>query len=177
MGLTDSIIETGVDKLVNLINLKGKLSSDDAAKEIGVSATVIMEWADFLEEEGIVKIEYKITTPYIVSSKITKKDLQEKAKEFSGKKEGFIRKAEVSISFLNREAGKLNKIKEEFDKIKKDLGFDINSIKKELEDLEKYEKLKIGLDKQIQKQKDTSMDKFESMTYQILMEKKNYEDI
>ena len=48
MGLTSSIIETGVDKLVNLVNRKGKIASEDAAKELGVSTTVVMEWVDFL---------------------------------------------------------------------------------------------------------------------------------
>ena len=55
MGLTSSIIETGVDKLVSLINAKGRVSSQDAAIQLGVSTIVIMEWADFLEEEGILK--------------------------------------------------------------------------------------------------------------------------
>ena len=53
MALAKSIIETGVDKLVNLVNTSGRISSLDAAKELGVSSAVIMEWADFLEEEGL----------------------------------------------------------------------------------------------------------------------------
>jgi len=123
MGLTDSIIETGVDKLVKLVNEKGKVSSFDAAKELGVSNTVVMEWADFLEEEGIISIEYKFTKQFLVPRKLGKKEVQEKAKEFSGKKDVFVRKAEVSLSFLDKEAAKLNSIKEEFDKIKKELGW------------------------------------------------------
>src|SRR3989338_3828677 len=148
MGLTDSIIETGVDKLVKLINEKGRISSFDAARELGVSNTVVMEWADFLEEEG-----------------------KEKAKEFSGKKDVFVRKAEVSLSFLDKEAAKLNSIKEEFDKIKKELGFDLGNVKNELEELEKYEHLKIDLNEQIENQKK------ESMTKQVLREKRRYDGI
>ena len=49
MEMTHSIIETGVDKLVNIINSRGRIASFDAAKELGVSNTVVMEWADFLE--------------------------------------------------------------------------------------------------------------------------------
>ena len=80
----DSVIETGVDKLVALVNKNGRISSYDAVKELGVSNTVVMEWADYLEEEGIISIEYKFTKPFLVARKIAKKDLQEKAKEFSG---------------------------------------------------------------------------------------------
>src|SRR3989338_7836244 len=115
MGLTDSIIETGVDKLVNLINEKGRISSFDAAKDLGVSNTVVMEWADFLEEEGIISIEYKFTKPFLIPRKLGKKEVQEKAKEFSGKKDVFVRKAEVSLSFLEKESGKLKTLKDEFD--------------------------------------------------------------
>ena len=112
MGIAGSIIETGVDKLVKLVNTKGRIAASDAAKELGVGMSVIMEWTDFLEEEGIINIEYKFTKPYLVARKIAKKDVQEKAKEFSGKKEVFIRKAEVSLSFINRESNKLKTLKE-----------------------------------------------------------------
>ncbi|MBI2208843.1 hypothetical protein HYU50_05090 [Candidatus Woesearchaeota archaeon] len=177
MGLMDSIIETGVDKLVKLVNEKGKISSFDAAKELGVSNTVVMEWADFLEEEGIISIEYKFTKPFLVPRKLGKKEIQEKAKEFSGKKDVFVRKAEVSLSFLENEAAKLNSIKEEFDNIKKELGFDLGNVRNELEELEKYERLKIELDKQIENQKQVSMDKVGSMVKQVLREKRKYDDI
>jgi len=177
MGFAGSIIETGVDKLVNLVNTQKSVSSSDAAKLLGVGMTVIMEWADFLEEEGIISIEYKFTKPYLVARKITKKDMQEKANEFSGKKDVFIRKAEVSISFLNRESDKLKTLKGEFDKIKKDLGLDIGSIKSELEELQNYEQLKINLDKQIEQQKVTALDKLQEITKQIMNAKKKYQYI
>src|SRR3989344_7551776 len=177
MGLTDSIIETGVDKLVKLVNEKGRISSFDAAKELGVSNTVVMEWADFLEEEDIISIEYKFTKPFLVPRKLGKKELQEKAKEFSGKKDVFVRKAEVSLSFLDKEAAKLNSIKEEFDNIKKDLGFDLSNVKNELEELEKYEHLKIDMDKQIENQKKVSMGKIDSMMKLVSREKKRYDEL
>lgn len=177
MGIAGSIIETGVDKLVNLVNKKGKISAEDAAKELGVSPTVVMEWVDFLEEEGIIKTEYKFTKPFLVARKLAKKDIKEKAKEFTGKKEVFVRKAEVSLSFLDKESEKLKGLKEEFDKIKQDLGLDIGSIKDELEELKKYEQLKISLDKQIEEQKTSAIDNLQAMTNQILMERKKYQDM
>ncbi|MAH33153.1 hypothetical protein CL615_02060 [archaeon] len=177
MGLKNSVIETGVDKLVSLINAKGKIASYDAAKELGVSSTVVMEWADFLEEEGIINIEYKFTKPFLIARKLAKKDVQEKAKEFSGKKDIFVRKAEISLIFLDKEAEKLKKIKDEFDKIKKELGFDMGSVKNELEELDKYEQLKIGMDKQIENQRTSAMYKIEEMTRRVLRERKKYQYI
>ena len=177
MGLTSSIIETGVDKLVKLVNTAGRVSSYDAAKELGVSNTIIMEWADFLEEEGIIKIEYKFTKPFLVTRKLGKKEVEEKAKEFSGKKDVFVRKAEVSLSFLDRESEKLKGVKEEFEKIKKDLGFDLDDIKNELQELTKYEQLKIDLDKKIGEQKTSSIDKIQEMITQISRERQKYNSI
>jgi len=177
MPLTTSVIETGVDKLVNLVNLKEKISSADAAKELGVSTTVVMEWADFLEEEGIIKVEYKFTKPFLIARKLAKKDVQEKAKEFSGKKDVFVRKAEISLSFLERESEKLKSLKDEFDRIKKELGIDINSVKNELEELKNYEQLKLSLDKKIEEQKTLSMNKLQEITQQILREKKRHQDM
>ncbi|MCH8067004.1 MAG: hypothetical protein IIC69_00295 [Nanoarchaeota archaeon] len=177
MGLTSSIIETGVDKLVKLVNTAGRVSSYDAAKELGVSNTIIMEWADFLEEEGIIKVEYKFTKPFLVTRKLGKKEVEEKAKEFSGKKDVFVRKAEVSLSFLDRESEKLKGVKEEFEKIKKNLGFDLDDIKNELQELTKYEQLKIDLDKKIGEQKTSSIDKIQEMITQISRERQKYNSI
>ena len=177
MGNANSIIETGVDKLVNLINSKEKVAADEAAKELGVSTTVVMEWSDFLEEEGIINIEYKFTKPFLIARKTAKKDVQEKAKEFEGKKDVFIRKAEVSLNFLEKESVKLKSLKEEFEKIKKDLGIDIGGIKDELAELQKYEQLKIDLDKKVEEQKKSSMSKLQEITEQISKEKNKYQEI
>ncbi len=177
MALADTIIETGVDKLVKLINSKGILSAADAAKELGVSTVVVMEWADFLEEEGIINLEYKFTKPFLTARKLAKKDVQEKAKEFEGKKDVFVRKAEVSLSFLGKESEKLKSLKDEFDKIKKDLGFDINHVKDEMIELQRYEQLKIELDKRVDDQKNSSIGKLQEITEQITREKIKYDGL
>jgi len=174
MGIAGSIIETGVDKLVKLVNTKGKVAASDAANVLGVGTNVIMEWSDFLEEEGVINIEYKFARPFLVARKISKKNIEDKAKEFSGKKDVFIRKAEVSLVFLNKESDKLKILKEEFDKIKKIVGFDVGSIKNELEELKKYEQLKLNLDKQIEQQKVNALDKLGEITNQILRERERY---
>ncbi|MEK6949513.1 MAG: hypothetical protein AABX34_04775 [Nanoarchaeota archaeon] len=177
MELPNTIIETGVDKLVKIINSRGSVSSVDAAKELGVSPTVVMEWADFLEEEGIIGIEYKFTKPFLVTRKLAKKEVQEKAKEFEGKKDVFVRKAEVSLSFLEKVSSKLKTLKDEFEKIKKGLGFDIDKIKDDLIELQKYEQLKIELDKKVEEQKNASINKLQDITNQISMEKKKYDNM
>lgn len=153
MPAIGSVIETGVDKLVKLVNERARISMGDAAKELGVSLTVIEEWADFLEEESIISIEYKFTKPFLVERKLTKKEVAKKAKAFIGKKEIFVRKAEGTLTFLEKEAAKLRSVKTEFDKLKKEFGLEVESIRSDTEELEKYLQLKTDLNSQIQQQK------------------------
>tara|TARA_Y100000034_G_scaffold88501_1_gene106246 strand:+ start:5890 stop:6321 length:432 start_codon:yes stop_codon:yes gene_type:complete len=62
-------ITTAVDSLVKLVNKKGRISLDDAAKELGLPQNILNEWSTFLDQEGILHIEYKFTTPFLISKK------------------------------------------------------------------------------------------------------------
>jgi len=177
MVTMESIIKTGVDRLVDLIKEKGKITITDAANSLGVSRTTIEEWTDFLEEEGIVRIEYKLTTPYLTLRKLTKKDVETKAKEFHGKKDIFVRKAESMLSYLGKEAKELKLVKAEFDKLKKELGLEVGAVKSELKDLEKYGELKKDIDAQMLKQKQDFIKKMDEINNMILKEQRKYQQI
>ncbi|MBI2647139.1 hypothetical protein HYW99_01565 [Candidatus Woesearchaeota archaeon] len=177
MEIGSSIIETGVDKLVNLIKERGKIALADAAKELGVSETVVQEWSDFLEEEGIISIEYKLTKPYLVERKLTKKEVEKKAKEFTSKKDVFVRKAEVSLNFLEKQAEELKKVKGEFDKLKNELGLELDTTRNELKELEQYQQMREQLKKQIEEQKKDAQLKIEELTKQVLREQKKYQEM
>ena len=176
MEVKSSVIETGVDKLVNIVKERGRIALQDAAKELGVSTTVIQEWVDFLEEEGIISVEYKLTKPYLVERKLTKKEVETKAKEFTSKKEIFVRKAEVSLSFLEKQAEELKKAKEEFDKLKEELGLNIESLKEELKELERYQHLKEELQKEAEEQRKEAQMKIEELTKEISRERRRYDE-
>ena len=62
---TEETIRTGVDNLISLIKNKKEISFDEAANVIGEPVSTIEAWASFLEEEGLVSINYKFTTPYL----------------------------------------------------------------------------------------------------------------
>ena len=177
MGIGESIIETGVDKLVKLVKERGRIALADSAKELGVSTTVIQEWVDFLEDEGIISVEYKLTKPYLVERKLTKKEVDVKSKEFEGKKEGFIRKAEVSLSFLQKQSEEMKKVKSEFDKLKNELGLQLDTVRSELEQLEKYQQLKQDMQKQIEDQKSDAKMKIDDLIKQITTEQRRYQEL
>lgn len=177
MEIESSVIETGVDKLVNIVKERGRIALADAAKELGVSVTVIQEWVDFLEEEGIISVEYKLTKPYLVERKLTKKEVEAKAKEFEGKKDAFVRKAEVNLSFLEKQAEELKKVKTEFDILKNELGMELDGVREDLKELERYQQLKEELQKQVEEQKSEAKSKIEELTQAVLREQKKYQEL
>ncbi|HGJ65160.1 TPA: hypothetical protein ENS27_07190 [bacterium] len=67
--MSDEIVKTGVDELLELLKNNNKLPLVDVAKKLGVAVDVVQAWVDFLVEERILGIEYKFTTPYIYLNK------------------------------------------------------------------------------------------------------------
>ena len=107
-------IETGVDKLVELVNKEKKISIDDAAKTLGISTVVIREWAEFLDEEKIISIEYKFSKTVLLERKLSEKEVTQKQKEYSSEKDAFVRKVENSIKTLEKDSLGLEKIKKTY---------------------------------------------------------------
>ncbi|MBI2653440.1 hypothetical protein HYX02_01380 [Candidatus Woesearchaeota archaeon] len=177
MVLESSIIETGVDKLVKIVKERGRIALPDAAKELGVSTTVIQEWVDFLEEEGIISVEYKLTKPYLVERKLTKKEVEAKVKEFTSKKDVFVRKAEVNLSYLERQADELKKVKGEFDRLKQELGMQLDSVREDLKELERFQQLKQELQRQVEEQRSEAKLKIEELTREIVREQSKYQEL
>jgi len=145
-------IETGVDRLVELINQEKKISIDDAAKKLGISKIVIQEWADFLEEEKIISIEYKFNKTFLVERKLTQEEIKIKEKEYSSERDAFVRKIESSLKTLESDSLGFERIKSEFDELKKGVGSELEKVKSEVQQLEKYEYLKKNLDTDIENQ-------------------------
>lgn len=168
-------IETGVDKLVSLINRKKKLSINDAANELGVSIPVIQEWADFLEDEGMITVEYKLSRTYLCERKLSKGEVEKKAKVYSSKKDAFTRKVETALSSLQKESAGFDSIKVEFKKLKDTIGSDIDQVREELQELKHYEDLKKNIDKDIIQQRLDYQDMLEKIHRQIAEQRKKYE--
>ncbi len=172
-----SKIETGVDKLVELINTGEKISVEDAAKKLGISKVVVQEWASFLEEEKIISIDYKFSKTFLIPRKLTEKEVKEKKKEYTSEKDAFVRKVESSLKSLDSDSLGLEKIKNEFKNLKKDIGGELASVKTEVEQLEKYEYLKKNLDKDIEKQVQQFNEILDKSHEQINIEQKKHQQL
>ena len=66
-------ITTAADRLYELVKRENEVSFKDAAKELKVPIGTIEAWASFLEEDGLLSVKYKLTTPYLTSRVPVKK--------------------------------------------------------------------------------------------------------
>lgn len=65
----DIIVTTDVDKIIKFIRDKEEISMADVAKSLEIPLETVESLAELLEEEDILEIKYKFTTPYIIPSK------------------------------------------------------------------------------------------------------------
>jgi predicted ArsR family transcriptional regulator len=146
-------ITTGADKLVQLISEKKRVSLDDAAKQLGVDKEVLREWAEFLEQEQHISIEYKLSKTWLIEKQISKKEVINVAKEFLSEKEAVQRKIDAIIQNLDSETAGFEKVKAEFKKIHEHIKSEIETVKQESKELERFEYLRKNVDKDIEQQK------------------------
>ena len=109
-------LTTDVDKFIELVKTRKKLTIAEAAHELKASQKTVQAWTDFLVEEKILGVEYKFTTQYIYynmdpneglsvtySGFDTREEFYDKAKR-KGLKETQIRMLWLKYINLNRES-------------------------------------------------------------------------
>ena len=173
----ETSIETGVDKLVKLVSKEKRIAVDDAAKQLNVDIAVVQEWADFLEQEGIIDVEYSLSKAFLVEKHISKQDLEKKGKEYDNKKEAFIRKVDSTLKKLESETADFETIKKQYYTLKDDIGDEIDAVKDEIEQLHHYEELKKSVDQDILKQKVEYQKTLDDIHQRVLSEEKRYQKI
>lgn len=70
--MPESPLTTGVDALIEAVNERRALSFDEAASIVKVPVRTIEAWASFLEEEGLLRVEYRLTKPFLVATSAAK---------------------------------------------------------------------------------------------------------
>jgi len=170
-------IKTGVDKLVELVSDKKKITVDDAAKTLGVGKNVVQEWAEFLEEEGLVSLDYSLSKVWITEKKITKEEVMSSAKEVSSEKEALTRKIDVAISSLQDEASGFENIRKEFTNIQGHIKNEVEVVKKQLGELERYDSLRNNIDKEVSKQREDYAAFVKEAQEKLKLESQKYEEL
>ncbi len=62
----DALISTDVDRLIRIISSKRTLDISELQKSTGIERRTMDKWLKVLEDEGYVKIDYRITNTHIV---------------------------------------------------------------------------------------------------------------
>lgn len=171
----DTKIDTGVDKLVRLVNERGKIELGDAAKSLGVPTALVQEWADFLQEEKLIDTEYSLTKNYLCKKNLSKDEITQKTKEYQGKKEALIRKIDTSLQQLDQKMGGFNAVKEQFD-ILGELQ-DMGEVREDVEMLRHFEDLKKSVDTEIEEQQVQYGSAVEELNHTLQKEQARYDTI
>ena len=87
-------METGVDRMMSVLEEKGKLSLTDLAKALEMPEGTLQLWVDFLVEERILGVEYKFTKPFVfLNKKQEKKAIVQELPEVDFFKKEFFEEA------------------------------------------------------------------------------------
>src|SRR3989338_751697 len=96
MPLKPKSVTTAADHLYELVKQEKEIAFKDASQRLKVPVKTMEAWATFLEEDGLLSVKYKLTTPYITlpaprkkkeEPKETKAMFQEKLEELEVKSE------------------------------------------------------------------------------------------
>ncbi len=170
-------IQTGVDKLVALVKEQQRISVDDAAKQLGVSKTIIQEWADFLEEESIIEVKYSLSKTYLVDRKLTKSETVAKEKQFELQRETFVTKVDQSIAAIEHEGIGFDQFKKDFQGLKGDLGDSLHAVQEELTKLRRFEREKTVVTKNMNRERDSLASKEKAAADAITRQYRKYHDV
>lgn len=170
-------ITTGVDNLVQVVSSKKRISIAEAAKLLEVPRELIEEWADFLEEKGAIKIEYKFTTPYLVLAQATEKQVTKNKKAFTTKKEAFLRQIDSTLGLIENHHSALEKVRDEFDKINAELDTKIKAIRSELSELDRFDALKKDLGSELVGQYERFKKRMAGIESKIKQSHKEYDSL
>lgn len=146
-------ITTGIDRLLNIVEERKKISAEKAAKELNLGKDVIEEWAELLEQEKIVTLTFKFSKMQIEAKKITEKTVFNSAKQITAQKEAFSRKIEATIKAIDNETAGFDQVKAEFEKIQGHIKTELETVRKEMKELERFDSLKKTIEKNIVGQK------------------------
>lgn len=167
-------IETGVDKLVELINREKRIELGKATKELGVPEDVVQEWADFLDDEGLITIKYSLSKVFLEERSLSKKEVEKKSKDYIAKRDAFTRKVNTTLKKLEKETVGFEQIKKQYYALKDEIGEEIILVKDEVEELRHYESLKKSIDRDILQQKVDYEKALEEIHRRITSEEKRY---
>ena len=105
-------ITTAVDSLVKFVKENKKVSLSEASAKLKIPESILSEWASFLEQEGILEIEYKFTTPFLIAkgaNGLNKEEISNFIEQLKGCLE-FVQKQNIKSKNIIRSEEDIKKI-------------------------------------------------------------------
>lgn len=130
MEFDELLITTGVDSLVRLVKQKRKVELPEASSLLNIPEDTIEEWARVLEEEGIIRIEYRLARIFLVWVPPTAEEIAEEKESFYREKEEIVKEIEKIRKRMPTQEKEVAELKNTFENAYK-------RIKSRLEELEK----------------------------------------
>jgi chromosome segregation ATPase len=177
MGAQKRDISTGVDKLVKLISEKGKLSLNEASKNLGMPTSVIEEWAHFLEKKGIINLKYLFTNTYLLRKDFSEKEIKKRKKDFVNKKEGIVRKSETFLKSMHKNFSFLTDLKEDYMSFRKEIEKELKHVNIDYKEIEEFHKLKRELEKEILEEQNLVKNKVHELHTDLAKSNKEFQEM
>jgi len=114
MEFDELLITTGVDALVRLVKEKERIELEEAASILNIAPEMLEEWARVLEEEGILRIEYRLTKIYMAWVKPTEAEIATEVSSFKEEKKGIEAEVELVSRRVAEGTGGLEDLRRSF---------------------------------------------------------------
>ncbi|MCK4300815.1 MAG: hypothetical protein KAX80_14835, partial [Planctomycetes bacterium] len=159
-------ITTSVDRMMAYIQKQTKVRSEKCAKDLEIPVDQIEEWADVLEEKGLINVDYSPIKGMVLRLKktIPKIEITKRMEEIKWKKKpkgpGIIQRLKIKFARPEKKAKELRKLE---DKIleKLETSYDlldeiekkqkIEKKKKKPKEAQKLKKKRVEIEKKMQK--------------------------
>ncbi|MFH1520875.1 MAG: hypothetical protein ABID61_04470 [Candidatus Micrarchaeota archaeon] len=114
MEFDELLITTGVDALVRLVKEKQRVELEDASATLNIPSNTLEEWARVLEEESILRLEYRLTKIYLVWVKPSEEEIVTEKQSFYEEKNDIENRAKKFGLGVKKEIADLGDLKESF---------------------------------------------------------------
>jgi len=151
------LITTGVDALVRLVRQKQRIELTDASTLLNIPEDTIEGWAVTLEEQGIMKIEYRLTKVNLIWITPSAGEIAQEKKAFEKKKEGLTEEIRQMREGTREETGSLGELGKTFSELYAKVAPKLDELEKKVETLQKMGEVSaINLDERLMKIDDVS---------------------
>ena len=139
--------------------------------------STVSEWASFLEEEGVINIEYNFTTPFLVKKKLSAEQIENIKSSVQEEKDLFDRKSQSTLTYLNKLEEEVDTLKSLCDDLGKNFKSRLSASKREFCKFAKAEEEQKKLNTRIVESKQRFIKQMSDLNKQLMKEQANYNEI